>query len=96
MVDLIKMVGKDFDLPDQQQEEKLRGVLISSFEYLINHNFAKLLQILYRADVDQNQLKQLLENDNQGNAAEVIADAYLRRQKQKVETWNKYSKKSTD
>jgi len=49
------------------------------------------LQILYRADVDQDQLKKLLENSPNSSSAEVIADAYISRQKAKVETWEKYS-----
>lgn len=56
-------------------------------------DFPKLLQVLYRADVDQYQLKHLLENTEGKSTAEIIADAYIARQKAKVETWKKYSGK---
>ena len=88
---LIKIIAKDFDLPEKISEEQLRDVLIKTFTYLVEDDFPKLLQILYRADVDQYKLKELLENNSELSAAEVIADAYMARQKAKVETWKKYS-----
>jgi hypothetical protein len=89
---LSKMVGKDFELPEHISDEQLREILIKAFEYLIEDDFSKLVQILYRADVDQEKLKQLLENAENASSGEVIADAYLARQKAKLEIWNKYSK----
>jgi len=90
---LIKLVSKHFDIPDNISESHLREVLIKTFEYLVEDDFPKLLQILYRADVDQYQLKDLLENTEGKTTAEIIADAYIARQNAKIETWNKYSAK---
>ena len=89
-VTLIKIIGKDFEIDDQLSEEALRHALVNVFADLIANDFQKLLQILYRADVDQYQLKVLLETKN-SNSAEIIADAYLDRQKAKIETWKKYN-----
>ena len=50
-----------------------------------------MLQILYKADVDQDKLKYALENTENSTSAAVIADAYIARQKAKIETWKKYS-----
>ncbi|MES2653502.1 MAG: hypothetical protein V4663_17325 [Bacteroidota bacterium] len=88
---LLKIISKDFDIPENISEEHLREVLIKTFEYLVEDDFNKLLQILYRADVDQYKLKALLENTEGKSTAEIIADAYIERQKAKVETWKKYS-----
>ena len=88
---LIKIIAKDFDLPENISEDQLRDVLIKAFAYLVEDDFSKLLQILYRADVDQYKLKELLENTEGKSSAEIIADAYIARQKAKVETWKKYS-----
>lgn len=88
---LIKIISKDFDVPENISEEHLREVLVKTFEYLIEDDFQKLLQILYRADVDQYKLKELLESNVGRTSAEIIADAYIARQKAKVETWKKYS-----
>ena len=88
---LIKIINKDFDLPVHLTEEQLRETMINAFAYLIDDNFPKLIQILYKADVDQDKLKFALENTENATSAAVIADAYIARQKAKVETWNKYS-----
>ena len=94
---LLKLVSKHFEVPENISETRLREVLVKTFEYLVEDDFPKLLQVLYRADVDQYKLKALLENSEGKSTAEIIADAYLERQQAKVETWKKYSvKPSTD
>ncbi|WP_410221168.1 hypothetical protein [Pedobacter sp.] len=89
---LISLVSNDFEVEDNCSEAQLRAALIKVFEYLVEDNFNKLLQILYRADVDQYKLKELLENTPDKSSAEIIADAYLNRQKAKVEFRKKYSR----
>lgn len=88
---LNKLISKHFDVDETLSELQLRSTLIKTFEYLIEDDFSKLLQILYRADVDQYQLKEMLEHTEGRSSAEVIADAYIDRQKAKVATWEKYS-----
>lgn len=91
MTSLAKIISKDFDMPENLNESQLREILIKAFTYLVEDDFSKLLQILYRADVDQYKLKELLENTEGKSSAEIIADAYIERQKAKIETWKKYS-----
>lgn len=88
---LIKIVSKDFDLAENLSEEQLREAMIKAFEYLVEDDFPKLIQILYKADVDQYKLKELLANNETLSSGAVIANAYLDRQKAKIETWKKYS-----
>lgn len=90
---LIKIISKDFDIENNLSENQLREMMVDAFAYLVDRDFPKLIQILYKADVDQYQLKALLESAEGLNAAEVIADAYIARQKAKVETWKRYSSK---
>ncbi|TBO40637.1 hypothetical protein [Pedobacter kyonggii] len=90
---LISIINKDFDMPDDLSETQLRDAMVDAFAYLIDNDFPKLIQILYKADVDQYKLKELLETVEGSSSAEVIADAYLVRQKAKIETWKKYSQK---
>lgn len=91
MNSLTKIIAKDFELPENITESQLREVLVKTFEYLVEDDFQKLLRILYKADVDQYQLKALLENTEEQSSAEIIADAYIARQKAKLATWEKYS-----
>ena len=88
---VIKIISKDFDIENNLSENQLRGAMVVAFAYLIDNDFPKLIQILYKADVDQYKLKELLETVEGSSSAEVIADAYIARQKAKVETWKKYS-----
>lgn len=90
-ISLIKIINKDFDLPEHIAEDQLREIMINAFAYLIEDDFQKLVQILYKADVDQDKLKYALENTQNATSAAIIADAYIARQKAKVETWKKYS-----
>ena len=90
---LISIISKDFDIPDNLSESHLRAAMVDAFAYLIDNDFPKLIQILYKADVDQYKLKELLETVEGYSSAEVIADAYIARQKAKIETWKKYSPK---
>jgi len=91
MTSLLKIISKDFDIPENINESQLRDVLIKTFEYLVEDDFSKLLQILYKADVDQYKLKELLAHTEGKSTAEIIADAYIERQRAKIETWKKYS-----
>jgi len=93
---LQKIVAKDFDFPDHLDDSALRLALVKAFDYLLAEDFSKLLQILYRADVDQDKLKMLLAENMERSAAEVIADAYITRQQAKVAIWEKYSRKGCD
>lgn len=89
---LIKIISKDFDLEQNLSENQLQQAMVDAFAYLIDNDFPKLIQILYKADVDQYKLKELLENTEGLSYAEVIANAYINRQLAKIETWKKYSK----
>ncbi|MBC6112002.1 hypothetical protein ACFOG5_00630 [Pedobacter fastidiosus] len=90
---LIKIISKDFDIEDNLSEERLRQTMIDAFAYLVDNDFPKLIQILYKADVDQYKLKELLETTEGRSSAEIIADTYITRQLAKIETWKKYSGK---
>ncbi|WP_231426077.1 hypothetical protein [Pedobacter sp. Leaf250] len=89
---LIQIISKDFDINENLTENQLRAAMVDAFTYLIDNDFQKLIQILYKADVDQYKLKELLETVEGKSSAEIIADAYIVRQMAKLETWKKYSK----
>jgi hypothetical protein len=88
---LIRIIGKDFELEEELADEQIREKMIYAFSWLLDNDISKMMNILYRADVDEDRLKSLLISRSQLPSAEVVADEYIRRQKQKVETWKKYS-----
>jgi hypothetical protein len=85
------IIAKDFELEESITEAELRLKMVQAFTYLLDNDISRMMNILYRADVDEEKLKSLLISVSELPSAEVIADAYIQRQKQKVETWKKYS-----
>jgi hypothetical protein len=85
------IIAKDFEIEEDISAESLRLKMIHAFTYLLDNDISRMMNILYRADVDEEKLKSLLISTSELPSAEVIADAYIERQKQKVETWKKYS-----
>jgi hypothetical protein len=69
-----------------------KQVLIEKINELINNDFQKLVSILYRMDVSEIKLKQLL-NENPGtNAALIIVDLMIERQAEKIRSRQKFNK----
>lgn len=88
---LSRIISKDFELEEGMSDAMIREKMIYAFSWLLDNDISKMMNILYRADVDEEKLKSLLISRSTLPSAEVIADEYISRQKQKVETWKKYS-----
>jgi hypothetical protein len=59
-------------------------------EELINSNFQGLLQILYRLDVNEKELKENIDNTSPDKVARLIAEMILKREKQKLNSKEEY------
>jgi hypothetical protein len=88
---LSRIISNDFELEEGLSGEKIREKMISAFSWLLDNDISRMMNILYRADVDEDKLKSLLVSRSELPSAEVIADEYISRQKQKIETRKKYS-----
>jgi hypothetical protein len=64
--------------------EAFRQYIIKQINELINKDFQHLLFILYRIDVSEEKVKNLLQANNGENAAAIIADLIIERQRQKI------------
>ena len=73
----------EISLPDTLSLEELRQKLVLHINHLINHDFEKLIFYLYRIDVNESKMKQLLAQKEGENAARLIADLIIERQLQK-------------
>ena len=67
----------DIELP-AGEDARLR--LQQHINELIQHDFNKLLTILYRIDVDEDKLKSALRQQPARDAAEIIAELMIERQ----------------
>ena len=76
-------------LPETGTIEALEKVLAERIDVLIDTNFAGLVQLLYRIDVDEARLKKILRENVGTDAGLLIARTILERQWQKIETRRK-------
>ena len=53
---------------------------------LITHHFDKLISLLYRLDINEKKLKDLLQQHASEDAAGIIAALIIERQEQKIKT----------
>lgn len=89
-----ELVIKDFNLSNikaSESFESFRKLLEQEVEYLINHQFEKLLWILYRIDVSEKKVKEQLAIDPE-HAASVITALILEREIQKAKNRTNNSK----
>ena len=57
--------------------------LAAKINQLVNEDFNKLISILYRLDIDEHLLKNLLQDANANDAGTIIAGMVIQRQLQK-------------
>ena len=84
--DLIPIIRQsmEIDLPENISFDLLKERLSSHINFLIRSDFQKLVSILYRVDVDESKLKQLLKENPDFDAATIITDLIIERQLQKI------------
>jgi hypothetical protein len=78
------------DLPETATIEILEGVLADRINTMITTDFNRLISLLYRIDVSETKLKQLLRENAGTDAGLLIARLILERQWQKIETRRQY------
>ena len=89
---VLKEVSKELEVTVRDHSIS-KQALIEKINDLINNDFQKLVSILYRMDVSETKLKQLL-NENPGtNASLIITDLMIERQEQKMISRQQFRKK---
>ncbi len=71
---------------EEERFNQLRNLLILRIDELLLRDADKLKNILYRIDVNERKLQQALESDMETPAAEIMADAIIKRQIEKIES----------
>ena len=86
--ELIETINKDLaiELPASIDINELKEKLKEYCNYLIKTNFEKMVGILYRIDVSEVKLKQVLNQNPGEDAGEIIAQLIIERQLQKIQT----------
>ena len=86
--ELVKEINKNMAiaLPDGISLDELQIQLGAYINQLIQNDFEKLISLLYRIDVSEPKLKQLLKQNPQEEAGKIIAALIIERQLQKIQT----------
>lgn len=86
-------VSETFDLQgiSNVSFEQMRQLLIERVDELFRYDFEKLKWILYRIDVNEHKLSFILKQNTDKEVAEIIADAIIQRQIEKINTRKQYS-----
>lgn len=85
-----------FSLPENlPQGAPFHKLLSEKINELIIHHFEELIRILYRLDIDEKKLKEILATNIDEDAGVLIAEMVIEREQKKAET-RKLFKKSGD
>jgi len=72
--------------------EKLLSGIIND---LITNDFSRLIAVLYRLDISEKKLKELLKNSINTSAGDIIAEMIIERQTEKIKTRKFFSGKDS-
>jgi hypothetical protein len=75
----------EIDLAPNASYNDVCAVLSERINYLITHDFNKLVAVLYRIDINEKLLRTKLETEEK-DAGAVIAEMIIERQIQKLQT----------
>lgn len=94
MTDLSQSLVLYFALPDTGEisREDLIRLVAEEVQYLIDHNLDKLWNLLYRIDVPEKKVKEVIATMPYASHAAKIAELIVTRQEEKVETRKKYKR----
>jgi hypothetical protein len=94
---LIQNINKDLAiaLPDEISFEELQLQMSAHINHLIKNNFEALITLLYRIDVSEDKLKNLLRSNPNEDAGNTIAALIIERQQQKITFKKQFTNKSS-
>ena len=89
----LQEVSMELGIILKEQDTSLgKQILAEKINELITNDFQKLVLILYRMDVSEIKLKQLLIENPGTNAALIIADLMIERQAEKIRSRQQFSR----
>ncbi|MCP9751285.1 hypothetical protein [Ferruginibacter sp. HRS2-29] len=81
-------------IPDRDSD--VRKSIVEKINHLILHDFEKLVYLLYRIDVSEKKIDQLLRRFPQTDAAEMIADLMIEREAEKMRSRQEFKQRGED
>jgi len=98
LIQLVQICSKDFQLVQAREAgfQNFRDVirwLEKEIRYLLDHDFQKLVNVLYRIDIGENQFKEILSKAPQDRISKNLTQVIVNRELQKVRTRKEYKTK---
>jgi len=78
-------------LKENLSRDQIKERLTEYINDLIDHNFNKLVNLLYKIDVSESRLKRLLDETSGNNAGGIIAELIIERQIQKIKSREQFT-----
>jgi len=96
--DLITVINSSLgiELKETISHDQLKERLTDYVNGLIDHNFNMLVNLLYKIDVSESRLKQLLNETSGYDAGAIIADLIIERQIQKIKYREQFTNRDKD
>jgi len=93
--ELIPILNADLaiDMPAEISNQELLQRLAGYINHLIVRDFNQLVSILYRLDVSENKLKQMLNDNSDEDAGKIIAALIIERQLQKIKSRQQFKQR---
>lgn len=82
---LVRMLGSLLDTNEEEIGERdLRRIVAVRLRWIIDHQFGRLAELLYRFDLDEERVKLAFATTPPDAVHEVLADLVLERARQKI------------
>ena len=94
----IKEINKSYEwqLAEHLSAEEGETCLAEKLDWLIRNDFSSLVQLLYRIDISEARLRQLLQTNTGQDAGKIIARLIIERLIKKIETRRQYKRGYND
>lgn len=91
--ELVTVINDSLDvaLKENLSRDEIKERLTEYINDLIDHNFNKLVNLLYKIDVSESRLKRLLDETSGNNAGDIIAELIIERQIQKIKSREQFT-----
>jgi len=87
-----KLLATEFDVSFISNPREFQKHLTEKINHLIQNDFTKLINILYRIDVDETKLKETLKTQPHENAGDIISELIIERLVQKIKFREEFTK----
>jgi len=84
--DLQSYLTGDFGLPEKISDIDAETFLAEKINQMINENFEKVISLLYRIDVNEAKLRNVLQHNPNEEAGKIIASLIIERQMEKIKS----------